>query len=158
MVAIPPRAMTSSSSYWSSVCPGASSAMRPELSGRTATPATAGSAPEPPPAPRRRRGAVEDGRHLHAQVVPAPGLPASTHEGLAGGLGRARTEYLGDLRLGHERVHTITQLGEHVAGANLRGEHVDAHDQVPAQGATQQVTLGVRTRLLGGQEAVLHLF
>src|SRR5262249_25013375 len=120
MVAIPPRAMTSCSSYWSSVCPGASSPMRPELSGRTATPATAGSAPQPPPAPgrRRRRRTVEDGRHLHAQVVVTPDLPAATHEGLAGGLGRARLEDLGDLRLGHERVDTITQLGEHVAGAD----------------------------------------
>src|SRR5215510_14771164 len=102
MVAIPPRAMTSCSSYWSSVCPGASPAMRPELSGRTATPATPGSALQPPPAPGRRgcRRTVEDGRHLRAQVVVAPGLPASTHEGLAGGLGRTHAEDLGDLRLG----------------------------------------------------------
>src|SRR5215470_17076235 len=124
MVAIPPRAMTSSSSYWSSVCPGASSAMRPELSGRTATPATAGSAPEPPPAPGRRRGAVADGRHLHAQVVAASGLPASTHEGRAGGLGRVSVEFPGDRCVGHERVRDIALLRDVEGGMELGSEQV----------------------------------
>src|SRR5579885_2977500 len=101
------------------------------------------SAPEPPAGARRRRGAAQHCRDLHAQVVLAALLAAAPDERAAG-----------DLGLGYAAVHAVAAVDEHGAGTQVHAQEVDADDELAAEAARDEVAPRMGSRLLGAQDAV----
>src|SRR5262249_41349956 len=130
IVAIPLRAMTSSTWYWSSTCPGWTSAIRAdgiELSTQA-----------PPRAGRRGGRTVDDGGDLHAQVVLASPRAAAFDDRSTGRF-RLVDEEADDLILAQIDVHAVAALQQHVARENLEREDVDADDELAAEATRQHV-------------------
>src|SRR5262245_25090723 len=158
IVAMPPRATTSSSTYWSSVSPGAGSAIclrLPHLEARGAD--LIRSATELPPGPRCRRRPAHHARDLHAQVVVSTLLARAPDECAPCRLRRVGADELGDLGLGEGVVDAVAHLDDDVAGADVEREDVDADDQLDAEAAREHVSARMGPGRLGREQPVLHL-